>query len=98
MTIISKPWKAYNAIKNAFKQKTTGTEVINKVNPKVNKTALDQAKSRLAIATQQTKASGAKLKQTLFESQNKAFKGNDFTFATTNKKTKSNTEKLKGDK
>ena len=68
------------------------------VGPKVNKTKLDKAKSKLAIATQKTKASGAKLKQTLFESQNKAFKGNDFTFATTNKKTKSNTEKLKGDK
>jgi len=68
------------------------------VGPKVNKTKLDKAKSRLAIATQKTKASGAKLKQTLFESKNKAFKGNDFTFATTNRKTKSNTEKLKGDK
>ena len=68
------------------------------VGPKVNKTKLDKAKSKLAIATQKTKASGAKLKQTLFESKNKAFKGNDFTFATTNKKTKSNTEKLKGDK
>jgi len=68
------------------------------VGPKVNKTKLDKAKSKLAIQTQKTKASGAKLKQTLFESQNKAFKGNDFTFATTNKKTKSNTEKLKGDK
>ena len=99
MTIISKPWKAYNAIKNVLKpQKTTGTGAINKVDPKVNKTKLDQAKSNLAIATQKTKASGAKLKQTLFESKNKAFKGNDFTFATSNKKTKSNTEKLKGDK
>ena len=68
------------------------------VGPKVNKTKLDKAKSKLAIQTQKTKASGAKLKQTLFESQNKAFKGNDFTFATTKTKTKSNTEKLKGDK
>ena len=68
------------------------------VGPKVNKTKLDKAKSKLAIATQKTKASGAKLAQTLFESKNKAFKGNDFTFATNTKKTKSNTEKLKGDK
>ena len=77
--------------KQAFK-------TITSVKPKVNETKLDKAKSRLAIATQKTKASGAKLKQTLFESKNKAFKGNDFTFATTNRKTKSNTEKLKGDK
>ena len=62
------------------------------VGPKVNKTKLDKAKSKLAIATQKTKASGAKLKQTLFESKNKAFKGNDFTFATSTKKTPSNTE------
>ena len=41
----------------------------------------DKAKSKLAIATQKTKASGAKLKQTLFESKNKAFKGDDFTFS-----------------
>ena len=62
MTIISKPWKAYNAIKNAFKQKTTGTEVINKVDPKVNKTKLDQAKSNLAIATQKNKSLWCKIK------------------------------------
>ena len=73
-------------------------KTITSVKPKVNKTKIDKAKSRLAIATQKTKAAGAKLKQTLFESKNKAFKGNDFTFATTNRKTKSNTEKLKGDK
>ena len=53
------------------------------VGPKVNKTKLDKAKSKLAIATQKTKASGAKLKQTLFESKNKAFKGDDFTFSST---------------
>ena len=97
MTIISKPWKAYNAIKNAFKQKTTGTEVINRVNPKVNKTKLDQAKTNLAIATQKTKASGAKLAQTLFESKNKAFRGDDFTFGTNTKKTpKVSENKAKG--
>ena len=60
---------------------------IKGVGPKVNKTKLDEAKSKLAIQTQKTKASGAKLKQTLFESKNKAFKGDDFTFSTTNKKT-----------
>ena len=70
-------------------------DTITSVGPKVNKTKLDKAKSKLAIATQKTKASGAKLKQTLFESKNKAFKGDDFTFGTTNKKTLSNTEKQK---
>ena len=35
MTIVSKPWKLYNAAKKAFTggaQKTTGTGAINKVN------------------------------------------------------------------
>ena len=76
------------------KQKPTGTEVIKSVRPNVG----SPSKSALNKQIQKTKASGAKLKQTLFESQNKAFKGDDFTFATTNRKTKSNTEKLKGDK
>ena len=81
--------------KKIFKpQKTTGTEVISAVNPNVGK----PSKSALNKAIQRTKASGAKLAQTLFESKNKDFKGKDFTFATNTKKTKSNTEKLKGDK
>ena len=37
-------------------------KTITSVKPKVNETKLDKAKSRLAIATQKTKASGAKLK------------------------------------
>ena len=71
--------------KQAFK-------TITSVKPNVPKTKLEKSKSALAIQTQKTKASGAKLKQTLFESKNKAFKGNDFTFATSTKKTPSNTE------
>ena len=55
--------------------------VINAVKPKVNKTSLDKAKSKLAIAQQKTKASGAKLKQTQFEIANPKFKGKKFTFA-----------------
>ena len=75
--------------KKIFKpQKTTGTEVISAVNPNVGK----PSKSALNKAIQKTKMSGAKLEQTLFESKNKAFKGNDFTFATSTKKTPSNTE------
>ena len=62
-------------------------DTISSVAPKVNKTKLDKAKSELALATQKSKAARAKLGQTLFESKNKAFKGNDFTFATTKKKT-----------
>ena len=63
--------------------------------PKVNKTKLDKAKSKLAIATQKTKASTAKLGQTIFESKNKAFKGKDFTFATKKGKSESNKEAYK---
>ena len=70
-------------------------QAINKVKPKVNKTTLDTAKSKLAIQQQKTKASAAKLKQTLFESKNKAFKGDDFTFGTSNKKSESNKEAYK---
>ena len=66
--------------------------------PKVNKTKLDEAKSKLAKTIQKSKATSAKLKQTQFEIANKAFKGDDFTFATTNKKTPSNTELKKAKK
>ena len=45
--------------------------VISAVKPKVNKTKLDKAKSKLNIAIQGTKGSKAKLKQTLFEIENK---------------------------
>jgi hypothetical protein len=79
------------------KQKTTGTEVINKVDPKVNKTKLDKATSGLNLATQKSKASRAKLGQTLFESKNKAFRGDDFTFSYSKKKTpKVSEQKAKG--
>ena len=61
---------------------------ITKVKPNVG----SPSKSALNKQIQKTKASGAKLAQTLFESKNKAFKGNDFTFATSTKKTPSNTE------
>ena len=63
------------------KQKTTGTEVIDKVKPNVPVTKLDKSKRNLDLQIQKTKAVGAKLKQTLFESQNKDFKGKEFTFS-----------------
>ena len=82
----------FSFLKNLGKgQKTTGTEVISAVNPNVG----SPAKSALNKQIQKTKAAGAKLDQTLFESKNKAFKGDDFTFATKTKKTLSNTEKQK---
>ena len=70
-------------------------KTISSVTPKVNKTKLDKAKSKLAIATQKTKASTAKLGQTIFESKNKDFKGKDFTFATKKGKSESNKEAYK---
>ena len=72
-------------------------DTISSVAPKVNKTKLDKAKSKLALATQKTKASTAKLGQTMFESKNKAFKGDDFTFSYSKKKTpKVSEQKAKG--
>ena len=70
-------------------------DTISSVKPNVPKTKLEKATSKLAIATQKAKASSAKLGQTIFESKNKAFKKDDFTFAKSNKKTESNTEKAK---
>jgi hypothetical protein len=66
-----------------------------KPKPKVNKTRLDKAKSNLNIALQKTKATGAKLKQTKFEIENPKFKGKDFTFAKSNKKSETNKEAYK---
>ena len=66
-----------------------------KPKPKVNKTKLDEANSNLAKAIQKGKATSAKLKQTQFEIKNPEFKGKDFTFAKTNKKTESNKEAYK---
>ena len=66
---MSKYYKAFNAIKNLVKggkQKTTGAEVIKSVKPNVPKTRLEKAKSKLTIAKQKTKASQAKLDNTIF--------------------------------
>ena len=56
--------------------------------PKVNKTKLDETKSKLAKTIQKGKATSAKLDQTRFEIENKL----PITFGRTNKKTMSNTE------
>ena len=66
---MSKYYKAFNAIKNLVKggkQKTTGTEVISAVNPNVPKTKIDKVKRDLRLATQKSKASQAKLDNTIF--------------------------------
>ena len=83
--------------KRGGKQKTIGTEVIDKVKPNVPDTKLKKAKSNLNLAIQKSKASRAKLGQTLFESKNKAFRGDDFTFSYSKKKTpKVSEQKAKG--
>ena len=64
-------------------------DTITSVSPKVNKTKLDEAKSKLAKTIQKTKASGAKLDQTKFEIENKL----PLTFGKSSKKTMSNTER-----
>ena len=66
MGILSYGYKGLKALMRGGKQKTTGTEVISAVNPNVPKTKIDKTKSLLAIAKQKTKASQAKLDNTIF--------------------------------
>ena len=66
-------------------------KIISAIKPNVPTTKLGKAKSELAKAIQKTKGSKAKLKQTLFEIENKQ----PLTFGGTKKKTMSNTEKAK---
>ena len=83
----------YNAAKAALRGTSKVSPTITKVKPNVG----SPSKSALNKQIQKTKASGAKLAQTLFESKNKAFKGDDFTFATNTKKTpKVSEQKAKG--
>ena len=51
-------------------------DTIKSVKPNVPTTKLEKAKSKLAIAKQKTKASGARLKQTIFDIKQKS-KGKD---------------------
>jgi hypothetical protein len=67
-------------------------KIISAIKPSVPTTKLGKAKSELAKAIQKTKSSKAKLKQTLFEIENKQ----PLTFKSQRGiKTKSNTEKAK---
>ena len=52
------------------------SKTITSIKPNVPKTKTEKLKSKLAIAKQKTKASGAKLKQTIFEIGQKS-KGKD---------------------
>jgi|8_EtaG_2_1085327.scaffolds.fasta_scaffold53253_1 hypothetical protein len=72
-------------------EKSSVVSTIVGVDPKVNKTKLDIAKSAVAKSKQKLKASTAKLGQTQFEIKNKL----PITFNKTSKKTESNTEKAK---
>ena len=57
--------------------------------PKVNKTKIEKAQSKLDIASGKLKGKTAELKQTIFEKKNKL----PFTFGKSSKKTMSNTER-----
>ena len=75
---VNKLYNLYRAGKEAFKkQKTYGTGAIKSVPPSVG----DKSLSKLKIQVQKTKASAAKLKQTLWESKTGEYKKAGFTFA-----------------
>jgi len=83
----------YNAAKAALRGKSKISPTITSIKPNVG----SPSKSALNKQIQKTKAAGAKLDQTLFESKNKAFRGDDFTFATKTEKTpKVSEQKAKG--
>jgi hypothetical protein len=66
-------------------------QAINKTKTNVPKTEIQKKLRDLKISTQKSKASKAKLDQTIFELKN----NKDFTFKSTNKKSESNTEAYK---
>ena len=86
--------KAFNYAKKLItggnKQKTTGTEVISKVTPNVPKTKVDKVKRDLRLATQKSKASQAKLDNTIFRIEQQKKRLEDM------KKTKSQTQTRPG--
>ncbi len=63
---MSKYFKAYNAIKNLVKGGSKTSPTISSVKPNIPTTKLEKTKSKLNILKQKTKASKAKLNQTLF--------------------------------
>ena len=102
MSVISKPWKLYNTIKNIVKDSKPTGKVIKKVKPNVPTTRLEKASRDLILAKQKTKGSTAKLKQTQFEidQANKGKGDYNFTFdplkANVKKKSKLRENKMGG--
>ena len=86
--------KAFNYAKKLItggnKQKTTGTEVINKVKPNVPVTKSDKIKRDLKLAKQKTKTSQVKLDNTIFRIEQQKKRLEDM------KKTKSQTQTRPG--
>ena len=72
--------KKVKSILTGGKQKTTGTEVISSVKTNVPKTKYEKTLRDLKIQTQKTKASGARLRQTLSEVETGEYKKAGFTF------------------
>ena len=64
---MSKYFKAFNAIKNLVKGGSKTSPTISSVKPNIPTTKLEKTKSKLNILKQKTKASKAKLNQTLFD-------------------------------
>ena len=58
--------KVVEKVKDFFKPRGRVSNTISSVKPSVPKTAVEKATSKLAIAKQKTKASKAKLNQTMF--------------------------------
>ena len=72
--------KKVKSILTGGKQKTTGTEVISSVKPKVNKTKLEEARSSLNIAIQKGKSSTSRLGHTRWQIKTGDHKKSGFTF------------------
>ena len=91
---VNKLYNLYQAGKAAFKkQKTTGTEVIKAFKAKVNKTKLEEAKSKLNIQIQKGKASTSKFGHTRWQIKTGDHKKKGFTFDKRNTRTKTIDEK-----
>ena len=70
-------------------------QVIKKIKPNVPKRKYDKSLRDLKIAIQKSKGSRAKLDQTIFEVKNPKFKGKDFTFSSSKKKTMKESDRKK---
>tara|TARA_A100000172_G_scaffold48950_1_gene30624 strand:- start:218 stop:454 length:237 start_codon:yes stop_codon:yes gene_type:complete len=66
MSVVGAALRGFGKALKLGKQKTTGTEVISSVKPSVPKTKSEKLKSQLSIAKQKTKASKARLDNTIF--------------------------------